>query len=242
MGRVIEVKPADSNAPFPIVVTEDGTTYEPRFVNWKALLPIAVTAPWIVTEDRALLPINNMSGMTVTPDPIVADVSCEYEKAFPSEVTELGITTVVNCVEVKARSPIVTTPSGIVTLVNAELPNASLGMEVMPLPIVADVNCLANTKARDPIEVTESGITTDVKAVCSNALEPIVVTDEGIVTLVNDEPANASSGIAVMDEGMTTEVTAELRKAPGDIEVASVLSVTAPVQPVFPVMTPASIV
>lgn len=45
-----------------------------------------------------------------------------------------------------------------------------------------------------------------------------------------------------MEEGMVTEVTAELLKAPVDIDVAPELSETSPVQPVFPVMTPASIV
>ena len=53
---------------------------------------------------------------------------------------------------------------------------------------------------------------------------------------------NALAGIEVIDEGIVTDVTAEFAKAPVAIDVAPVLSDTEPVQPVFPVMTPAAIV
>ena len=113
---------------------------------------------------------------------------------------------------------------------------------MIPEPSWADTNVLILRNALLPIDVTESGTDTDVNLVRENALLPIDVTDDGITTLDNIDALNASAGIEVIDKGIVTAVTAEFAKAPVAIDVAPVLSDTEPVQPVFPVMTPAAIV
>ena len=74
------------------------------------------------------------------------------------------------------------------------------------------------------------------------ALSPIVVTVLGICTFPTVEFWNAEAPIVRTPDGMLTNVTAELANAFGPIAVVPVLSETAPVHPVLPVITPEAMV
>ena len=98
-----------------------------------------------------------------------------------------GKVSLVNCVPLKAESPIFVNVLGNTTSFKLELIKAEEPISVMPSGKVSLVNCVS-LKAATPIFVNVLGNTTSFKLEPEKAEEPISVTVSGIFMLEIPEP------------------------------------------------------